>query len=392
MSELLTLAIDSVSRSKSAFCKFISANDAGKTGAHQEGFYIPKNSIPLMFDSPREKGINDERFITIKWQNEFETQSRFIYYGQGTRNEYRLTRFGRGFPYLTDEHVGDLFILCHIDKDYYEGYILEADEEIEEFFMAFNISSNETNRLIEKSNVVSAPDRLLECFSTYISTLTVDFPVTFELATNARNCYNRSFQITDQTIKSKPDETLLMWLIAEFDLFKSIENKRYSNRIQTPFSTVEELIGFANTILNRRKSRAGKSLEHHLSEIFFKTELKFDIQVMTEDNKHPDFIFPGSGCYHDAAYDSDLLVFLAAKTTCKDRWRQVLNEADRIPEKHLFTLQQGISTNQLTEMYKYNVKLVVPKPYLHCFPAGFHDRILTLDGFLGFVKNKQEQS
>jgi len=149
MNSIVNSAIESVGKSKTAFCKFISANDAGKTGAHQEGFYIPKNSIPLIFDSPRPKGKNDEKFITIKWQNDFETQSRFIYYGQGTRNEYRLTRFGRGFPFLTDTHVGDLFILSHIDEDFYEGFVLETDEDIEDFFAAFNLSSNETNQLIK---------------------------------------------------------------------------------------------------------------------------------------------------------------------------------------------------------------------------------------------------
>ena len=86
MNNLVNYVIESVSKSKTSFCKFISANDAGSTGAHQEGFYIPKNSIALMFDSPRLKGKNDERLVTIKWQNDFETQSRFIYYGQGTRN------------------------------------------------------------------------------------------------------------------------------------------------------------------------------------------------------------------------------------------------------------------------------------------------------------------
>lgn len=389
MSEIATFAIESVLRSKISFCKFISANDAGKTGGHQEGFYIPKNSIPLMFDSPRPKGINDEKFITINWQKEFETHSRFIYYGQGTRNEYRLTRFGKGFPYLTDEHVGDLFILCHIGEDYYEGFILESDDDIEEFFTAFNISSGDTNRLIDKGNVVTAPDQILVCFKNYLQSLKTEFPVTIELAYNARLCYNNSFGISDQIIKNRPDETLLNWLNAEFDLFKTIENDRYSSRIQTPFKTVEELIECANTILNRRKSRAGKSLEHHLTEIFSKSDIKFDAQVVTEENKRPDFIFPGAGYYRDTSYDPGRLVFLAAKTTCKDRWRQVLNEADRIPEKHLFTLQQGISTNQLTEMYNYNVRLVVPKPYVTCFPLPFQDRILTLEAFLTYVKGKQ---
>ena len=389
MNSIVNSAIESVGKSKTAFCKFISANDAGKTGAHQEGFYIPKNSIPLIFDSPRPKGKNDEKFVTIKWQNDFETQSRCIYYGQGTRNEYRLTRFGRGFPFLTDDHVGDLFILSHIDDDYYEGFVLDTDEDIEDFFAAFNLSSNETNQLINKGNVVSAPQKLIDCFKAYVSTIKVEFPATFELATNARRCYNGSYQVTDKLIQTNPDEILLNWLIAEFDLFKSFENDRYSERIKTPFLSVEELISFANTILNRRKSRAGKSLEHHLSEIFSKVNLKYEEQVITEENKRPDFIFPGSASYHDSSFDASSLVFMAAKTTCKDRWRQVLNEADRIPVKHLFTLQQGISTNQLEEMYKYNVKLIVPLAYLSCFPESFRERIFTLDRFVDFVRAKQ---
>jgi type II restriction enzyme len=81
---------------------------------------------------------------------------------------------------------------------------------------------------------------------------------------------------------------------------------------------------------------------------------------------------------------------LASKTTCKDRWRQILNEADRIKTRHLFTLQQGISKNQLEEMYKYNVCLVIPKPYLSSYPKEFRARILTLDNFVSRTKVTQE--
>jgi hypothetical protein len=52
---------------------------------------------------------------------------------------------------------------------------------------------------------------------------------------------------------------------------------------------------------------------------------------------------------------------LAAKTTCKDRWRQILNEADRIPAKHLLTLQEGVSEGQFREMNDAGVRLVVPR-------------------------------
>jgi type II restriction enzyme len=389
MSDIVNLAIESVNKSKSSFCKFISANDAGTTGGHQEGFYIPKNSISLIFETPGVKGENKERFVTIKWQNDFETQSRFIYYGQGTRNEYRLTRFGRGFPFLTDNNVGDLFILSHILDDYYEGFVLQSDDDIEEFFADFNMSSNETNRLIEKRITITAEDKLLQCFKLYLSTLSVNFPATIELANNARNCYTKSFNIKPTQIIANPDNELLNWLNAEYQLFKTIENDRYGERIKTPFVTVEELVDCANTILNRRKSRAGKSLEHHLAEVFTSFNLKYQTQVVTEENKKPDFIFPNIEAYQNSEYDESKLVFLASKTTCKDRWRQILNEADRIKEKHLFTLQQGISKNQLSEMYNAGVRLVVPKPYISSFPDDYKDKILSLDTFLTHVNSTQ---
>lgn len=142
--------------------------------------------------------------------------------------------------------------------------------------------------------------------------------------------------------------------------------------------------------MNRRKSRAGKSLEHHLTEIFKIFQLKFSSQAITEGNKKPDFLFPGADSYHNPDFLESKLFFLASKTTCKDRWRQVLNEADRIKTKHLFTLQQGISENQLKEMYKYNVCLVVPKDYLSSFPTEFRSKIFTLERFVQTVRITQE--
>lgn len=389
MNQILESAKKAVHNSKSSFCKFISANDAGQTGGHQEGFYMPKNSIPLMFDAPGLKGENKDRYIRIKWQDDFETESRFIYYGKGTRNEYRLTRFGKGFPFLKDENVGDLLILAHIGEDFYEGFVLQSDDDIENFFSEFNMSSSETNRLIDKNNIVSTEDKLLECFNLFIHKLEADFPTSIEMARHARMCYLNAYNVTPNAIIHEPDKNILKWLDTEYELFKVIENDRYKNVLTSPFQTVSEFIDVANSILNRRKSRAGKSLEHHLAEIFKISSLKFESQVVIEENKKPDFIFPDSSSYNNLNYNDDRLVFLASKTTCKDRWRQILNEADRIKTKHLFTLQQGISTNQLKEMYKYDVKLVVPKPYISSFPIEFQDKIYSLKGFIDYVQIKQ---
>lgn len=389
MESILNKAIQCVQSSDLSFSKFITANDTGATGGHQAGFHIHKHAWSLFFDEPGVKGSNKDKFIVINWQDDFETESRFIYYGTGTRNEYRLTRFGKGFPFLQDENIGDLLVICRISEEFYKAFILSTDEEIDEFLTALNISNADINGIIPRQFEQRAEDLLLGCFYTYIESLNVEFPPTYELANNSRNCYLKAYKISQKIIQSNPDREILNWLNAEFQLFKTLENSRYSERIKTPFSTVEELVETANTILNRRKSRAGKSLEHHLSEMFNNFDLSFSSQAITEDNKKPDFIFPLIDHYHKPDFKPERLTMLAAKTTCKDRWRQVLNEADRIKTKHLFTLQQGISKNQLDEMYKYDVCLVVPKQYLSSFPPEYREKILTLESFINHVYDKQ---
>jgi type II restriction enzyme len=229
----------------------------------------------------------------------------------------------------------------------------------------------------------------MQCFLKYLKSLSVKFPPTADLAIHARNCYNSSHRITSDLILSNPDQQILNWSEAEFNLFKLIENDRYLEIIKTPFHSVENLITTANSILQRRKSRAGSSLELQLTEIFKVFGISYSSQPVTENKKNPDFIFPDIDSYINPAFSSEKLVMLAAKRTCKERWAQILNEADRIKTKHLFTLQQGISKNQLEEMYRQNVCLVVPRPYLSHFPEEFRSRILSLNDFNRYVLSLQ---
>ena len=133
-------------------------------------------------------------------------------------------------------------------------------------------------------------------------------------------------------------------------------------------------------------------MEHHLATIFTAAQLEYEEQVVTEDNKKPDFLFPNGEAYHDILFPANKLVFLGAKTTCKDRWRQILNEADCIETKYLFTLQQGISKNQLREMRHKHLTLVVPASHLTSFDKEFQPNIETLSSFISMVKDKQKST
>lgn len=379
-------AIHAVLQGQVAFCKFLSANDTGMTGGHQAGIYISKPSVPILFNEPGKKGCNKEKWVKVKWQNDFETETRFIYYGQGTRNEYRITNFGRGFPFLRPEYTGALFVFVKNAEDDYQGFILNTEDEINQFLDSFGLSPTETNKLIETNQPNPEVHEKL-AIEHFLAGLNVEFPSSEEMSTAARSIHNQVYN-HQKFIRNNPDKKLLDWTEAEFRLFRALEYTRYGEMITAGFSSVEAFINTANKVLNRRKSRAGKSLEHHLAAIFDGNQIQYKAQAITEGNKKPDFIFPSQEAYHDFTFPTERIVSLAAKTTCKDRWRQIINEADRLREqdKYLCTLQQGISAAQMDEMQAERVILVVPKPYIQTFPKDRQDRIWTIRKFVQYIQ------
>lgn len=386
MERLSSLAITDALESEKIFCKFLSANDTGETGGHQDGIYIPKNAVSLIFDEPGMKGQNKEENNEIVWQNDFKTTACFKYYGQGTRNEYRITHFGRGFPFLQPEYTGALVVILKLKDTSYKAYVLNLEDDINAFLDYFGLSSTETNRLVEQKTV-SLSGKEEAAIAAFIRTLAVGFPTSEEMSRTAQSIQTQVYNHSEY-IQTNPDKKLLEWTAVEYNLFRAVEHARYGETIAKGFKDVDAFIKMANQVLNRRKSRAGKSLEHHLATLFSGNNLKFTAQAVTEGNKRPDFIFPSERAYHDMSFPSDKLISLAAKTTCKDRWRQVLNEADRLrtKQKFLCTLQQGISSPQLKEMKAENVVLVVPADYIAKFPQQYQSEIWSVKKFIGYVK------
>jgi len=391
MNELLSSAIQSVTRSKGAFCRFLSANDTHATGGHQYGFLLPIAAYPIIFNQDKVKGENKDKMVKIRWQDDLVTDSRMTYYGKA-KNELRITRFGNDFPYFEEDHVGDLLIISKQTDDDYEGFVLSTEDDIDTFMLHFNLAADRPNQIIDVANIVSTISEktsLQVAIDEAIRDLE-DFPQTSEMGKMAQELFNKLNKINTERICQSPDKILLNWYDTELSMFRSLEEKVYNPIYTKPFADCQSLIEFSNKILNRRKSRAGKSLEHHLSAIFTAKELLFEEQAVTENNKKPDFLFPNSICYHNFEFPAEDLTVLGAKTTCKDRWRQVINEADRVDEKFLFTLQQGISKNQLKEMADEKVKLVVPQSHIDSYPEEYRESLNTLSGFIEIVKEKQE--
>lgn len=63
-----------------------------------------------------------------------------------------------------------------------------------------------------------------------------------------------------------------------------------------------------------------------------------------------------------------------------------MQEADRIEEKHILTLQQGVSENQFREMIEAKVRLVVPAKIIEYYPKSVRPHLQTLESFIGDIR------
>lgn len=370
--------------------KRLSGNDTGLTGGHQVGMYVPSSFVKaVMPEVCTTERLNPDKFFDcyIASNDCLQAGVRVIYYNNrffgGTRNEFRITRWA-GTPLQDEENTGSICILgCQRVGDDVNALSWVAQTKEDELLI-----ENWLGEEVEPGRqYISTEMKQRKVNENVLDLLPKEWYDTFPSGKDI-------FKFIESRLpqiqwKKTVDELLLARRALEFEVFAEVERQNVLPNIRDGFSTVDDFIRYSNSVANRRKSRAGTSLELHLESIFNYEKLKFEAQAVTELNKKPDFLFPSGIAYHDATYPETKLHMLASKTCCKDRWRQVINEADRIKQKHLFTLQEGVSGNQLKEMYKEGIVLVVPQPILKSFPKEYHDQILSLTEFVDFIKTSQ---
>jgi hypothetical protein len=185
-----------------------------------------------------------------------------------------------------------------------------------------------------------------------------------------------------------PDDALIAWLQREEALFRLLERQLVLKRLREGFGDdVDAFVDFSLSVQNRRKSRVGYALEHHVQAILDANGIRYTRAPVTERTSRPDFLFPSIAAYRDPRTAAESLAMLAVKSTCKDRWRQILAEADRLAVKYLLTLEPGISVTQTDEMIARNVVLVVPSEIHNTFTDNQRRHILTLRAFLDRMKS-----
>jgi len=382
------------------YLKRLSANDTLANGSHQAGPYIPKELLFRLLPGLMNREVENPRVqidafvdsgtevrsVTAIWYNNK--------YRGGTRDETRVTGWGGGTSALLDpDSTGALAVFV------FENGASEAGATAIHVWVCNGYQDEVFEDLVGPvdpgKSVTWQPGKPISLFvsgsvRTSCSLLPSEMPLSWlERFPSAAEIVKRSVEM--QALQSQtPDDRLIRRRKCEFEIFRSVEEAIEGPKVSSGFGSLDEFLVLAQTILQRRKSRSGRSLELHAREIFLEEGLvehqQFSHGATSEGDKKPDFLFPSAQAYADESFPKERLRMLAAKTTARDRWRQVLNEADRVPAKHLLTLQEGVSENQFAEMQAANLQLVIPAGLVDAFPESIRPKLITLDQFIYDVR------
>lgn len=387
------------------YLKRLSGNDTLANGSHQAGPYVPK---PVLFEGlphlNRPDEENPDVHVSLCIDSHADGREvRAVWYNKrlhktGTRDEARLTGFGGSSSALLDpESTGALTAIVFRTGGNSESEIRVwvCQNSAEEELIEDRVGPIEPSQWIAWRPVGSASAQptlfdnvapaLSSCWLTpeqMPSGWLINFPTGQEII-------NKTVEIGSYDTLDV-DERLIRRRDCEFELFRSVEEAIELPNIKAGFTNLEDFLKRAQTILQRRKARSGRSLELHVRHILneenFEAGRTYSHQPESEPGKKPDFLFPSQEAYRNPAFPAHQLRMLGVKTTCKDRWRQIIPEADRIEEKHLLTLQEGVSENQFREMTDQKVRLVVPSGLHDSYPEAVRSHLISLESFIGDVR------
>ncbi|MCW8819123.1 MAG: type II restriction endonuclease, partial [Ignavibacteriaceae bacterium] len=364
-----------------------------------------------LLGAPSEKVRFNARFIWLNDDGNAESLPSFVTWSDVRRdNPHRAAEYHLYYAAESEEIVrkaspGDLLVVCKQKGNDLLIIIAPAESTVErqlswllDFSLEDLVASPHVQEIARgKDKELGTSVRFIldelgietdETLASYLDVLLDRFGESFP-PTKIFSQFSRE-TLKGVSVHDDPDDVLLAWIDREELLFRTLEKHIVSVRLKDGFygkdgADVDGFIRFSLGVQNRRKSRAGLALENHLEYIFEAKKLPFARGAKTEHNSRPDFLFPSLDAYQDISFPSERLSILGVKSSCKDRWRQVLSEGQRVKTKHLFTLEPGISVNQTNEMRGHNLQLVLPESLHDTYTSGQQEWLYNLKDFIGHV-------
>ncbi|WP_206733375.1 type II restriction endonuclease [Luteimonas sp. YGD11-2] len=388
-----------VNDSDQLLVKKLSRNDtswADDRGMHQAGLYIPTELRQSGFFPPLEATNSEKPHIFVAgldvlWPQTGEVTRSNLRHYSNKGAETHLTRLPR--PLFRELTPASLFLAgrlvrpvgsCRwwaviLDSAGEEAELLETVLDLgvdfhhaifaaDRFAAAHRADQDELERLIEQFRSAIRNGTLHELAATY--SLIPD-PAT--IATQARNEWlqaNGRESFDPWQISTPGDAIMKISREIEYQLYRAHELKRRASELLTILVGGADL---ASTVVRRypdidavllsasqqRKTRAGRSFEHHIAAALTAGNVRFQEQAVT-GGRRPDFVLPDLATLRQKKRERSAALVLAAKTTLRERWKQVSSEQLNC-DVYLATVDDRVTAASIREMAGLGIRLVVPE-------------------------------
>lgn len=198
-------------------------------------------------------------------------------------------------------------------------------------------------------------------------------PSTNEIAKEAREEYlisTDNASLNPFVISNPGDALREITKHRQFEIFKQYERRLIAAELidrlinDRANITIEKLVSIIITRIydvyevmlrasQARRSRVGTSFELHIAAMMEDGDIPFTAQPIIGKHR-PDFALPR------IRFSVDQSLILTAKTTLRERWRQVINETKGRPI-YLATVDERVTSSVIEDLGSLGVKLVVPE-------------------------------
>lgn len=389
-----------VGESESLFVKKLSRNDTSwaerDRQSNQAGFYVPRPIRdagffpPLEADNPAKPHIFHTEF-SVLWPQTGEVTCSHMRHFSNKGPEAHCTRVPRVlFQDLTPASLllagrfskpiaGCSWWMAVLDSGGEEAEILETVLDLpvdfhhgifpaESIAIARQAEQDELEELISEFRTAIRNGTLPEVVARYAA-----LPDPTSIARQAREEWLRSkgLRAFDPWQIAAPGDAIMeISREIEYRLYKGHELRRRASELLELLSGKDDL---PSTVVRRypqidsillsasqqRKTRAGRSFEQHIAAALDAGQIQYQEQAVT-GGRRPDFVLPDLRTLRSRSRSHEGALVLAAKTTLRERWKQVSSERLNC-EVYLATVDDRVAPTSIAEMAKAGINLVVPE-------------------------------
>jgi hypothetical protein len=398
--------IDLLHRSDAVFVKKLSVNDrswASDSGKHQAGIYVFARDrdggfFPALSVRPKTKPGSQpvlEAYFETRWPQLGVTRQSHLVNYTSKGQETHLT----GLPKqaFADLSPASWIIMAPAEKGGLDSFtcltIDSISEEADLLVEALQLGADFVSGVVRPAAVMATErDRILEFaeqlavawlagnllqFAAQFATM----PRTDELARQARESFLEKARLAslDPFNLANPGDALFqISRVIEWEMFQDFQRreravklvrlvlgeaptamdaKGFIRRLVDAASEIDDLM---MSVSQQRKSRAGYSFEHHIGAMLSAGAIPFEKQVVIEAKKRPDFVLPSLVHLNGVREGPGRGLILSAKTTLRERWKQVQREkGDK--DLYLATVDDNVASNAIEDMASMGIYLVVPE-------------------------------